>query len=375
MTEAYPEPRVPRRSRRLPRVALIVVAAVLVVAVVASRITLNYYVLSPGNAQSVGALIKVPHARAHRIHGAVLLTDVFLQQVTALSYVSDLFSSDDQVVPTDELVGGGIPPSELTAQGYLEMAQAQAAAKTAALRRLGFHITEHDSGAVIAGVASDTPAAGVLKVAQVITAVNGTATPTVCDFVRQLATLGPGQSVTLSVDQDHFSAEGVAVSGSSVKKTLRLAKRPSGVASDTGCGIRPSSGFLGLSVQTQQDFDYPFPITIDTAGIGGPSAGLAMTLGLINTLSGGHLTGGRTVAATGTIDEFGNVRDVGGVAQKTIAVERAGATVFLVPPPELGVAKSKADASLHVYAVSTLAQALSVLHKLGGDVPAATPTD
>ena len=100
-----------------------------------------------------------------------------------------------------------------------------------------------------------------------------------------------------------------------------------------------------------------------------------MTLGLINTLSGGHLTGGRTVAATGTIDEFGNVRDVGGVAQKTIAVERAGATVFLVPPPELGVAKSKADAPLHVYAVSTLAQALSVLHKLGGDVPAATPTD
>jgi PDZ domain-containing protein len=295
--------------------------------------------------------------------------------VTALSYLSDLFSSDDQVVPTGELVGGGIPASELTAQGYLEMAQAQAAAKTAALRRLGFHITEHDSGAVIAGVASDTPAAGVLKVAQVITAVNGTATPTVCDFVRQLATLGPGQSVTLSVDQDHFSADGVPVSGSSVKRTLRLAKRPPGVAADTGCGIRPSSGFLGLSVQTAQDFAYPFPITIDTAGIGGPSAGLAMTLGLINTLSGGHLTGGRTVAATGTIDEFGNVGDVGGVAQKTIAVERAGATVFLVPPPELAVAKSKADASLHVYAVSTLAQALSVLHKLGGDVPAAIPTD
>ena len=64
--------------------------------------------------------------------------------------------------------------------------------------------------------------------------------------------------------------------------------------------------------------------------IGGPSAGLAFTLGIINTLSGGNLTGGRTVAATGTIHPDGTVGDVGGVAQKTVAVERAGATLFLV---------------------------------------------
>ena len=373
MTEAQLQPRASRRRRVLPRVAIAVIAVIVVALVAASRITLNYYVLSPGDAQSVGPLIKVPSDRAHRSDGTVLFTDVFLGQVTALDYVPYLLSSNDQVVPTGELVGSGIPTSELTAQGYLEMAQAQAAAKTAALERLGFQIKEHDSGAVVEAISSGTPAIGNLKVGEVITAVNGSGTPTVCDFVRRLAGFGPGQKVSLSVEENRFTAEGTPVHGSSVTKTLRLASRPAGVPADTQCGSRASRGFLGIAAQTQKDFTFPFPITINTAGIGGPSAGLAMTLGLINTLSGGHLTGGRRVAATGTIDEFGNVGDVGGVAQKTIAVERAGATIFLVPAPELAVARSKATPALHVYAVSTLAEALSVLRKLGGHVPSAPP--
>ncbi len=109
---------------------------------------------------------------------------------------------------------------------------------------------------------------------------------------------------------------------------------------------------------------------MNTADIGGPSAGLAMALGIMDKLSGGHLTGNRIVAATGTIDPAGNVGDVGGVAEKTIAVERAGATVFFVPPQELAAAKSKDTSQLHVYAVSTLDQALRILKSLGGTLPA-----
>src|ERR1019366_8350476 len=103
--------------------------------------------------------------------------------------------------------------------------------------------------------------------------------------------------------------------------------------------------------------------------IGGPSAGLSMTLGIIDKLSGGDLTGTRIVAATGPIDAAGNVGDVGGVPQKTIAVERAGATVFFVPPQEYKNALSKDTPQLHVYAVSTLDQALRILKRLGGKIP------
>jgi PDZ domain-containing protein len=62
---------------------------------------------------------------------------------------------------------------------------------------------------------------------------------------------------------------------------------------------------------------------------------------------------------------------VGGVAQKTVAVEDAGATIFLVPPQEYKAALSKIRPGLQVYAVSTLDQALQVLAAHGGKVPPA----
>jgi PDZ domain-containing protein len=81
------------------------------------------------------------------------------------------------------------------------------------------------------------------------------------------------------------------------------------------------------------------------------------------------LTGGHTVAATGTIDAQGDVGDVGGVAQKTIAVENAGATIFFVPPQEYKAAMSEDRPGLKVYAVSTLDQVLKILGAHGGSVP------
>ena len=128
---------------------------------------------------------------------------------------------------------------------------------------------------------------------------------------------------------------------------------------------------LGIDTEDQVDFTYPFPVNINVTNIGGPSAGLAMTLGVIDALDGGSVTGGHTVAATGTMDAQGDVGDVGGVAQKTVAVENAGATIFLVPPQEYKAAKSKDRPGLAIYPVSTLNQALSVLAAHGGATLAA----
>jgi PDZ domain-containing secreted protein len=57
------------------------------------------------------------------------------------------------------------------------------------------------------------------------------------------------------------------------------------------------------------------------------------------------------------------------VPQKTVAVENAGATIFLVPPQEYKAAKSKQGKGLQIYPVSTLDQALAVLAAHGGVVP------
>ena len=86
---------------------------------------------------------------------------------------------------------------------------------------------------------------------------------------------------------------------------------------------------------TQPEYDFPFPVSINSdRDIGGPSAGLAWTLGILNA-AGRSATS--PVAGSspppGPSGPDGSVGDVGGVPQKTVAVDDAGASVFLVPNP------------------------------------------
>jgi PDZ domain-containing protein len=360
--------------RRWPVVLASIVVVVVVFLLVASRIDLNYYVLTPGEAQPVGPLVHVPPSKAHPIHGPVLLTDVYESRVTLLSYLPDRLDADADLVPATEVLGGTTPASELTTQGYLEMAEAQSAAKAAAFRWLGYDVPAHSSGTLVFSVGAGAPAAPALDVGQIVTAVNGVSTPGVCAFEAALRPYGPGDTVRLSVEKSRVTTSATIVPGPTVVERVELGRRPSSLPSEplSSCpgNHPPSRGYLGIEVETYVRYSYPFPVSIDTSEIGGPSAGLAMALTLVDLLSSGLVTGGKTVAATGTIDPRGTVGQVGGVPQKTVAVERAGATVFLVPPGQYATAKEKAGPSLHVYAVATLDQALSVLRRLGGRIPA-----
>ncbi|MFE2537782.1 S16 family serine protease [Streptomyces sp. NPDC059371] len=117
-------------------------------------------------------------------------------------------------------------------------------------------------------------------------------------------------------------------------------------------------------------------VTLKLADVGGPSAGLLFSLGIIDKLdgdgSGGDLTGGRVVAGTGTIDADGKVGAVGGVSLKTQAARRDGATVFLVPKAECSDAKAELPKGLRLIPVTDLdgaVNSLVALEKNKGSVP------
>ncbi|MFJ8231461.1 PDZ domain-containing protein [Streptomyces sp. NPDC094448] len=109
--------------------------------------------------------------------------------------------------------------------------------------------------------------------------------------------------------------------------------------------------------------------------IGGPSAGLLFSLGIVDKLdgngAGGDLTGGRSIAGTGTISPDGTVGEVGGVSLKTQAAKRDGATVFLVPEGECSDARAEQPKGLRLIPVTTLTGAVDALRALekGGKVP------
>ncbi len=116
-------------------------------------------------------------------------------------------------------------------------------------------------------------------------------------------------------------------------------------------------------------------VDLKLAGVGGPSAGLMFTLGIIDLTAGnghgGDLTGGRDIAGTGTITPGGVVGAVGGVQLKEQAARRDGATVFLVPKAECSDANAVRPAGLRVIPVTTLDTALAALSALdsGGRLP------
>jgi PDZ domain-containing protein len=347
-------PAPPARRRRGVRTWVWAILGVVVVGLlVAQRISLNYYAIQPGTAQSVQPFITVPADKAHPVTHPVLLTDVREARVTALTYLYFKLASNTALYSVPA-VTGGTAPDELDAQGALEMSQAEQAAKTSALRHLGYTVPATPAGAVIAGTFPGTPAYGVLNVGDVVTALDGTPTPTAQALSTQLGTHHSGQTVTFTVRKGGTGSPGP------VPLTLRATK--------VNVGGQTVTLTVGIEPEDQVNYAYPFPVSINVVDIGGPSAGLAMTLGVIDALSSGSLTGGHTVAATGTMDASGDVGDVGGVAQKTVAVENAGASIFLVPPQEYGAAMSKDRPGLKIYAVSTLDQALRVLEANGGRV-------
>lgn len=345
---------------------------VLVVAVVGLRAwSTNEYAITPGNATNVAPLVTVKGLTTDSTADRIMLVDVYLQPLSELQYLWMHFDAHVQFVTAGQLLEPGIPNSELNAQGFMEMSDSQEYAEVAALRALGWTIPAAPTGAVITAVASGTPAARAgLQVGDEITAINGAAVTTGCSLIGRLDSLAAGTKVRVTLRRGTFSATGVLHRGAPTTVTATTVASPH-VNAATGCAQFPRSGpsYLGVVPEDGVTYSLPGKISVDTANIGGPSAGLAMTLTLIDQLSRGSLTGHHVIAATGTIDPSGAVGDVGGVAEKTIAVENAGAQYFFVPRVEVTTARAVANSRLHIIGVTSLSQVLSDLRKLGGAAP------
>ena len=111
----------------------------------------------------------------------------------------------------------------------------------------------------------------------------------------------------------------------------------------------------------------PSTVRVDSGDIGGPSAGLAFALALVDESTPGDLTGGAMVAATGELSSGGVVRAVGGTRLKTLAARRAGCGLLIVPRANLDEARAVAG-RMKLLAVESLAEAVQKLVAAGGAI-------
>ena len=119
--------------------------------------------------------------------------------------------------------------------------------------------------------------------------------------------------------------------------------------------------------------DLPFEINFAIERVGGPSAGLGLTLALLETMLPGELLAGLRIVATGTVDPLGNVGPVGGMEQKSHTVMRSGADLFVVPSSQFEEARSVLGEMVDVVAVDTLEDALQALRSRGGNLSGIGP--
>jgi PDZ domain-containing protein len=350
---------------------LIVLVLILAAILVLAKSSTNEYALTPGNATPVAPLVKIKGVLSENHRGKIMLTDVDIQPLDALQWVFMHFESHVQFISSDQLVEPGVPTNELDAQGYLEMSDSKQAAEVAAFNAVGWKTPSTPTGAIVNSVVAPSPAQSAgIHVADDIVGVNGTAVDSACSLITAMHSIPAGSTVHLSVERARISTAGVITYRPASTLTLKTAKPPAGTGSSGCSGVTgEGTSYLGVAIEDGVAYRIPARVSIDTANIGGPSAGLAMTLTLIDKLSRRSISGNQPIAATGTIDAFGNVGDVGGVAEKTVAVQRAGAKYFFVPKVEVATAKAAAGPGLKIIGVTTLAQTLRDLRALGGAVP------
>lgn len=335
-------------------------AAVLVAAVAAFGLLypLPYFIMAPGSAIDLEGVVHVEDA-FHDEVGSFVMTTVQADQATPFTLLISGFVPEREIVQANAV----LPPYE-DAEHYFArqravMEASQQVALIVAFRKANLPIDVEEVGALVTTTIPGTPAARALRSGDVITAVDGRPTPTAEALIQALGRKKIGDAVRVTVRRDdHVQVLSLTVD--------RLPQAP-GVPERSGIGL--------LQPLTAREVHPSLTVTFDLDQIGGPSAGLMMTLAILNRLVPGDLTHGHRISGTGTIDVDGRVGRVGGVELKAIAAARAHAEYFLVPdddpPPgkrsnydEARQANARFRLGLNIVPVKTIDDALAFLSAL-----------
>jgi PDZ domain-containing protein len=329
-----------------------------------SLIRLPYYSFSPGAALDLSSRVHVDGAKTYPDRGDVML--LFVREKARVNVWSWLQASLDSNIDLEkqENVTGGFTQKHANEQAVCDMAQSKNAARVAALRELGYKVKALPGVDVV----------GFPRGSKTVKATTGTTTQSVifpaedalfpCDRIAEV----DGHKIVHPEDVSKL----IAKHRPGTKATLRIVR--AGQALSVNVPVTEYEGRRIIGISAGPRFDTPLDITIDTNDISGPSAGLAMTLAIVDDLTPGDLTGGKKIAVTGTIDADGTVGQIGAIQQKAITAKAAHAQIFIVPAcgddrvcsADLRHLKERVGKSIDVEPVATLGEALRVLRDAGG---------
>lgn len=301
------------------------------------------YLLLPDPAHPVAPLVHVQGGHAPTGPGGIYFVDVFERRASVLESLFPWIHSDSTLVPAKLIVPPGASDRAVEQADLREMTTSQRVAAAVALRRLGYHVVAKPDGVIVSVIELGSNAAGRLQPTDVIVSVNGTPTPTVAKLRTVLAKAKIGELVRLGV--------------------LRGSKRLTISIDTIADPLDPQRAIVGFTPDQSARITLPIRVSIDAGNVGGPSAGLAFALEVMEKL-GRNVDRGYRVAATGQIELDGTIGPIGGVKQKTYGARDAKADVFLVPAGDNAKEARRYAQGLRIIAVKSFPQALRALATL-----------
>ncbi|WP_328719520.1 PDZ domain-containing protein [Streptomyces sp. NBC_00247] len=357
----------PRRTATMLASILIFIALICVGVV----LPVPYAEMSPGPTfNTLGdadgdPVLQISGRKTYPTSGHLNMTTV---RVTGADYNMNLVEAvygwlahDSVIVPHDTLYPDGKTEEQSTQENAEEFSQSQESAKVAALKELDIPVT---SRVVVSTVVKGGAAEGKLHAGDVIKSVDGTAVKNPADVAELVSKRDAGEDVTFTV----VPAERAAAAE-------KAGKEPEGTQ-DVTLTTREAEddGRAIVGIQAGTDHTFPFEIDINLADVGGPSAGLMFSLGIVDKLTPGQLTGGKFVAGTGTIDDDGTVGPIGGINMKLVGARNAGARYFLTPDENCAAAAADIPSGLTLVRVKTIDDAKKSLDKIRTGDTAALPS-
>ena len=322
---------------RLAAVGLFLIGAAALVLWLAPADGYDIRLVDP--AHPVAPLVSIPGEKLSRNGGSVYFVDVRERPARLLERILPWARADgSSIVPA--------PPISSTLErsiGRQDMSDSQKIAAVVALSHLGYKVRARTGGVNVLLVQNGTPAAKVLRPDDVIVRADNRPVTSVLGLRQILARHRPGDTVAIRYQR-----------GGQVRTAdIKTVPDPQD----------PKRAIIGVSAGDQLDVKLPLKVRIDAGDVGGPSAGLAFALDILQEL-GKNVTHGRRIAATGELALDGTVAPIGGVKQKTLGARKAGVDAFLVPAGENAQEARRYAKGLRIIPVKNFPQALHSLATL-----------
>ncbi|WP_394232630.1 SepM family pheromone-processing serine protease [Niallia oryzisoli] len=332
-------------------IRILLVTAILLLA--SSFYYLPYYVSKPGMAKELEPIIKVEDGFDEE--GNFMLTTVRMGRANIYSYLSAKFMDYVELYPMEDIRAKDETDEEYNIRQLHLMDTSKIAAIEVAYKKAGIPVDYRYNGVYVLHVVPEMPAEGKLKPGDRIFKVDGFEFQSSEEFINYVSGLKAGKQILLAYEREEQVNE-VSVNVEEFKDDENKER----------VGI-------GIGLVDDKELIVKPDVKVKTDEIGGPSAGFMFSLEIYNQLTELDLTKGYEIAGTGTISPDGTVGKIGGIEQKVIAADHAGADIFLAPN-ENGAKDSNYQAAVHtakdigtdmkIIPINTFADAVSYLENL-----------